>query len=282
LLAWDATGARLTGSYTPFNYCDLEVADADVGGNSPLLFDLDPATTSTPHLIAFGSKQGNVYLLERDRLPGRTDVRQPCGTDASADTSLLPPAPQPQFGTHGPLNVFGPYSEVYGNLDNAKMRSGPALYRAPSGVTYLYVSGASKASVSSQSSVAPSLVRLRVGAEAGAPAYLAVDAAADVAFLNPGSPVITSAKGEHPIVWVVDENGKRVASLASARAPRPILYAFDGETMQELWRSPEGALSVGGKYNVPAIAHGVVYVATDRVQAFGLGRRQIFAQGGGP
>jgi hypothetical protein len=283
LLAWDATGARLTGSYTPFNYCDLEVADADVGGNSPLLFDLDPATTSTPHLIAFGSKQGNVYLLERDRLPGRTDARQPCSTDASTDTSLLAPGSQPQFGTPGPLNVFGPYSEVYGNLDYAKMRSGPALYRSPSGITYLYVSGASKASVSSQSSVAPSLVRLRVGAAAGAPAYLTIDAAdADVAFLNPGSPVVTSAQGQHPIVWVVDENAKRVASLADPGAPRPILYAFDGETMQQVWRSPAGALSVGGKYNVPAIAHGIVYVATDRVQAFGLGATAISVQGGGP
>jgi hypothetical protein len=27
---------------------------------------------------------------------------------------------------------------------------------------------------------------------------------------------------------------------------------------------------VGGKYSTPAIAHGVVYVGTDRVHAFGL------------
>jgi hypothetical protein len=30
-------------------------------------------------------------------------------------------------------------------------------------------------------------------------------------------------------------------------------------------------LNVGGKYNSPATAHGVVFVGTDRIQAFGMG-----------
>jgi outer membrane protein assembly factor BamB len=281
LLAWSSR-LQLTGTYTPFNYCQLEFADADVGGDSPMIFDVDAALTSTPHLVIFGSKQGNVYLLDRDNLPGRLDARQPCGTDASQDTSLVPPTAEPQFGARGPLNVFGPYSECaaaptdvnaspcFNNVDYAKMRSAPALYRDPSGATYVFVSGASKLA-QSVTSVPPSLARLRVVTQAGAPAYLALDAFnPEVAFVNPGSPVVTSAQGQHPIVWVLDENAQRVASIADPSAPHPILYAFDGTTTQLLWRSPDGELDVGGKYNTAAIAHGIVYVATDRVQAYGV------------
>jgi outer membrane protein assembly factor BamB len=277
LLAWSPP-LQLAGTYTPFNYCQLELADADVGGDSPMLFDVDSRLTSTPHLVVFGSKQGNVYLLDRDHLPGALDARPPCASDASGDASLLPPGVQPQFGTRGPLNVFGPYSECvapptatspcFNNVDFAKMRSAPARYQDTSGATYVFVSGASKLG-NSTTTAPPSLVRLAVAAQGG-PAYLSVDAVnADVAFVNPGSPVVTSAHGQHPMVWVLDENAQRVASLADPKAPHPILYAFDAATMKLVWRSPDNQLDVGGKYNVPAIAHGVVYVATDRVQAYG-------------
>ena len=47
-------------------------------------------------------------------------------TDAAKDGSLLAPTPQPQFGTRGPLNVFGPPTDRYGMGDLAKSRSTPA------------------------------------------------------------------------------------------------------------------------------------------------------------
>jgi hypothetical protein len=52
--------------------------------------------------------------------------------------------------------------------------------------------------------------------------------------------------------------------------PQPILYAFDASTLQLLFTSTTGQLNVGGKYNTPAVARGVVFVGTDRIQAFGL------------
>ncbi len=81
---------------------------------------------------------------------------------------------------------------------------------------------------------------------------------------------MTSTAGQNPVIWVLDENARRVASLLSPDAPHPILYAFDGATMKVLWRSADNELFIGGKYNVPAIAHGVVYVGTDRIEAYGL------------
>jgi hypothetical protein len=40
--------------------------------------------------------------------------------------------------------------------------------------------------------------------------------------------------------------------------------------MQLLWSSDSSQLNVGGKYNHATIANGVVFVGTDRIQAFGI------------
>jgi outer membrane protein assembly factor BamB len=58
--------------------------------------------------------------------------------------------------------------------------------------------------------------------------------------------------------------------MVDPSAPRPILYALDPFTFEILWQSTPEQLNVGGKYNTPAIARGVVFVGTDRIQAFGL------------
>jgi hypothetical protein len=271
VLRFDAASLALRGTYTPFNRCALDMADADLGGSSPMLLDLAAGAATSTHLLVVGSKQGNVYLLDRDALSGQLDARPACSADASSDTSLLPPGAQPQFGTRGPVNVFGPYSEIYGNVDHAKMRTTPALFRDPSGATFVFVSGATKAAVDSTLSVPPSLVRLRVVTAPGAPPYLAVDAAdGELALVNTGSPVVTSDHGQHPIVWILDENQGRFASIVSADSAHPALYAVDGTTMHVLWRSSLDDLLVGGKYSTVAVAHGVVYVGTDRIEAFGI------------
>jgi hypothetical protein len=269
LLEW-TPDLRLAGTYTPFNYCQLDSTDADLGGASPVLLpDADPGEPASPRMVAFGGKQGNVYLLGRDRLPGSLDARPPCTADSSSDRSLLPPDVQPQFGARGPLNVFGPYSETHGDRDFAKMRTTPAFFQGAGGDRFLFVTGTTKAAADSTKSVAPGLVRLRIVA-ADAP-YLAVDGtASSTAFVNPGSPVITSAGGDGGLVWVLDENAPRSASLLGSGARKPVLYAIDATTLEPIWRSPPGLLDVGGKYATPVVAHGFVFAGTDRVQAFGV------------
>jgi hypothetical protein len=191
--------------------------------------------------------------------------------DPTSDASLLPPDPQPQFGTRGPLNVFGPYTEKYGNLDYAKMRSTPAWFVDASGTRFVFVSGASKAAADSMQSVPPSVARLLLNLQPGQPAWLTIDQRDDsLAFVNPGSPTITSNGAADAIVWVLDENASRLASLLDPSTPHPILYAIDAATLQLLWRSPDNDLYLGGKYNTPVVAHGVVFVGTDRVEAYGL------------
>lgn len=267
-----ATGLKLEGSYTPFNHCATAKMDIDLGsGGAALLPDLDAATTATPRLMVVGGKQGNAYLLNRERLPGWLDRRPPCSSDAASDASLLPPQRQPHFAGRGPLNVFGPYSEADAALDSARSRSVPATFRAADGASYIYLTGSTRAGEGSPVSVPPSLVRLEVVTAAQQPAYLRLDRAqAGVVFENPGSPVVTSNGSADAIVWVLDQNARRSTPLVGPDAPAPVLYAFDATTLALLWRSAPGELHTSGKYNEPAFARGAVLVGTDRIQAFGL------------
>jgi len=275
LLVWKpGAPLRLGGTYTPWNYCQMDDADTDLGGDSPVVLpDLDPSTTSTPHLVAFGSKQGTAYLVDRDRLPGRLDQRQNCNlTDPTVDGSLLGPSPQPPFGTVAPLDVFGPYSEVYTQSDYARARTTPAYFRGPDGTNYVFYSGATKQCETCRQPIPPGLARLQVVLSPGAPAHLSIDAvtASALSLFSPGSPVVTSNGSSDAIVWVLDANVYRSAPLIGASVPHPVLYAVDGTTMSLLWQSRPSELNVGGKYNTVAVARGVVFVGTDRIQAFGL------------
>lgn len=265
-------GFNLRGTYTPFNHCDTATMDIDLGsGGALLLPDLSSTGTATPQLLAVGGKQGNVYLLDRARMPGHLERRQPCSTDAATDRSLLAPDIQPQFGTRGPLNVFGPYSEKDAAIDTARSRSVPAYFRDGHGGSYLFVTGTSRRQPATSTGMQPSLVRLKVVVTPQIPAYLKIDQLEQTQiFENPGSPVVSSDGGRDAVVWVLDSNARRSAPLVGEDAPRPVLYALDALTFKLLWKSRQGELPTSGKYNEPLIARGAVFVGTDRIQAFGL------------
>jgi len=275
-LRLDNARLRLLGSYTPFNYCQAGGQDIDLGAGTPIVIDLPPRSTRTPRLLLHGgSKQGNVYLLDRARLPGDHLRRPPCAqdprADAARDGSLLAPEAQPQYGTRGPLNVFGPYTDRYGMGDIARSRTTPAYFHAANGRHYAFVTGSAKQAEDSGTSVAPGLVRLEIVARPDQPAHLRIDATqTELVFQNPGSPSVSSNGRRHGIVWVLDVNKPRSASLYGPDAPQPVLYAVDAQSMALLWRSPAGQLYPGGKYNEVVVARGQVLVGTDRIQAFGL------------
>jgi hypothetical protein len=271
LLSWNSTTPlSLSGTYTPWNYCQMDAGDVDLGGGSPVLVpSLADTGTTSPNLAVFGSKQGVIYAVDRDNLRGSLTARQTCGSDASADLSLMPPGIQQPLGTRGPLIVFGPYSEGNNNFDYAKARSTPAFWRGPNGTPYIFVTGSHKASIGSSTSAPPGIYRLRIAAQAGQPAYLQVDGSENATtLLTPGSPEITSNGTSNGIVWVLVANIPRPQSLN--RPSQPFLAAFDALTLRKIYQSASGELFVGGKYNSPLSAHGKIFVATDRIQAFGL------------
>jgi outer membrane protein assembly factor BamB len=287
---WGNSMLRLTrdlvldASYTPWDACALDARDVDLGAASPLL--LPPLDhTTTPSLVAFGGKAGVVYLVDRDAVPPPGASRPPCATsfeDAARDASLLPPAiaepycdgfgPDPCVAprastrcVRGPLAVFGPAGDD-ASVDHAKMRTTPAFFRDDNGDALLFVAGSTKAARCVADVVPPSLARLRVVRSDGAPAHLALDATDhQLRFVNPGSPVVSSNGAKSPVVWVLDQNARRTQPLLDPATPSPILYAIDGTTMELLWTT---TLEPGGKYATPLVAHGTVFVATDRLHAF--------------
>lgn len=277
-LAVDAAGRfRLAGTYTPFNYCQAGGADIDLGSGTPILVDLPPGVSlNTALLVHGGSKQGNAYLLDRKRMPGSLVRRQPCAADpikdAGTDTSLLSPDVQPAFGTRGPLNVFGPYSDRVGMGDYAKSRTTPAYLNAADGRHLVYLTGTAKAAEESSESVVPGLARLEIVVNPDEPPFLRLDAVQPEMILQtPASPAVSSFNRRNAVVWVLDMNALRSVSPYGEDPPRPMLYAVDAISMELLWRSPPGQLSPTGKYNEPLITNGKVFVGTDRIQAFGLG-----------
>lgn len=266
-----AAGIVLNGSYSPYNYCQTAASDIDIASSGEVAIDLPAGTTSTPHLLALGAaKQGNVYLLDRDHLPGGTVKRHPCSTDATSDGSLMSPDIQPVLNTRGPLNVFGPFSDNIGMTNSAKSRSTLAYFHAASGAHYLYATGSSKAGADFGTNVAPGLIRVKIVTAPGKPAFLRIDGREMTqVFQNPGSPFVSSNGGGNAIVWMLDTNAPRTMDLFQPGAPRATLYAFDALSLKLLWKSRD-ELFTSGKYNEPAIVDGLVLVGTDRLQAFGL------------
>lgn len=273
--SWASSLLQLTGDldlqrvYTPANYCVLDEANLDLGASQPLLLPDQPG--ATPHLVAFGGKQGTVYLVDRDGMARAGYSRPQCHRDMQGDRSLHPADKQPHWDYPGPLHVFGPYSDEYGQIDHAKMRTKLAYHQDLAGHPWLFATGSSKASESSTVSVPPSLAKLRLQLDHDAPAYLAIETLEQtITFANPGPPVVSSHAGHDAVVWVLDANAPRTASLVDPATPGPVLYAFSAEDLTPLWRSPDGVLARAGKYATPVVAHGRVLVGTDRIVAFGL------------
>jgi hypothetical protein len=265
-------GLTLKGTYTPYNYCQASKTDIDIGSSGVIVFDLPKGSSTTTNLLSLGGgKQGNIYLLDRDHMPGGLTKRQPCTDDPSHDTSLLAPEPQPEFGKRGPINLFKPFSDDLGAFDQAKSRSTAAYFRDARGNSYVYVSGSKKIGETLTTDAPPGLARVKVVTEKGKPAFLRIDGMEETqTFKNPGNPVVTSNGGRDGIVWVLDNNAPRTANLYGAGAPKPVLYAFDALSFRLLWKTGDGELFTSGKYNEPTIADGVALVGTDRIQAFGL------------
>jgi hypothetical protein len=275
ILQWEDSpngGLSLVGTYTPYNYCQAARADIDIGSSAPIVVNLPPEAASTNNLLVLGGgKQGVIYLMDRDNMPGGTRKRPPCTIDPADDLSLLAPEPQPEWRRRGPISLFKPFSDEIGAFDQAKSRTTASYYRDEAGTYWVYVSGSSKKGENFNTSTPPGLAKVQIVTSPGDPAHLKVDKLEmETTFHNPGSPIVSSNGGTGAIVWLVDQNAPRTANLWAENPPQPSLYAFDAGTLDILYQSPAGSLTTTGNYTEVTVANGLVLVGTDRLQAFGL------------
>jgi uncharacterized repeat protein (TIGR03806 family) len=61
-------GLSLADYFTPYNQADDAAADLDVGSAGPLLLPDSAGSAAHPHLILGASKQGTIYLVDRDNM----------------------------------------------------------------------------------------------------------------------------------------------------------------------------------------------------------------------
>ena len=70
-LALEGDHFVIVDSFTPFNQAELQARDLDLGSMGPLLIPGSHVLAGQPrHLVLIGSKQGRLYLVDRDRLGG--------------------------------------------------------------------------------------------------------------------------------------------------------------------------------------------------------------------
>jgi len=279
VLRWSSgVPLQLSGTYTPWNHCQMDDQDIDLCGSGVTLIpDLDPTTTSTPSLMAVGGKQGNAYLLNRVNMPGGLNARPVCNRDNPTadppDTSLWDPNTTYSWYNNnpGPLNVFGPYAERDSQGNQAKARSTASYFQGGDGTSYMFFTGATKDPIDHTTPIPPCVARIKINTpDPTLPAFFSVDATENtLAFKSPGTPVVSSNGSNNPIVWIVEPNVYRGDSLGGNS--RPTLHAVDGNTMQLLYSSPSGTFTgAGGKYYHPIVTRGTVFVGVDRITAFGL------------
>jgi hypothetical protein len=135
----------------------------------------------------------------------------------------------------------------------------------------VYVTGSSKKGENFNTSTPPGLAKVTIVTSPGEHAFLRVDKLDTThTFHNPGSPIVTSNGNRDGIMWMVDQNAPRTASLFGDSQPQPILYAFDALSLELIWKSEPGEMFTTGNYGEPTIVDGLVLVGTDRLQAFGL------------
>jgi hypothetical protein len=277
----------LTGAYSPWNYQTQDTIDSDLGGGSPVLVQLSAGSSTTTELLAVGGKQGNGYLVDAGNHlnnPAPSPNNSPASYPASLttrppvvapeqDPSLYDPNANRSYFTPaqpGPLALFGPYNETSASGNTAKARDTPATFVGPDGSSYVAWAGSSKAAIGSGTPVAPSLYLTKVVSSPGQPAFLNIQAQNSQVMSLPGANIVTANGTANPIDWIVDAGVQRTDGETTFANGAPTLYAYNALTMQPLWSSAYQQLDMGGKYNTIAAARGVLFVGTDRIQAFGL------------
>jgi chitodextrinase len=65
-----ASGLAIADFFTPLNFTNLDTNDFDLGSGGPVVLPDSVGSSAHPHLVVNGDKEGNLYLLDRDKMGG--------------------------------------------------------------------------------------------------------------------------------------------------------------------------------------------------------------------
>jgi hypothetical protein len=240
-------GLHLVGSWSPTDWCDLDLNDFDIGGSGPILINVSIAGSART-LAVGGGKGGALYVIDTALVSSPNIV-----AGNAKDGKPVPETPFVQGfclvcdGEHHIMNgpVFWPRADTSG---------GPLLY------------------VSTENDVIRTF-RVANSANAGAPVVRTapLSKSPDVIHGHPGAIMSLSANGEQSgsgILWATfaSDNTGDFFTDASFSTKRGRLVAFDAENIGRALWSSDGVPARDGvgffaKFNPPTIANGKVYVA---------------------
>ena len=223
--------------FTPYNKDCLETYDLDLGSGAPTILPDDEGTAAHPHLLVGGSKEGRIYLLDRDNL-GKFN--------AAGNTQI----PSSYLVNNAPCEAGNS-----GASDNTTKR----IYSQPS-----YWNG--------RVYVASANGNLKSFSIAGGTLTLAAESANTFADRSPVTSV--SADGDtNGIVWGLEY--VCASESGGACGGEGLLHAYDATTLAEIWSSDKNSardgLGLGMTFLVPTVVNGKVYAAHQSgIAVFGL------------
>jgi Abnormal spindle-like microcephaly-assoc'd, ASPM-SPD-2-Hydin/PQQ-like domain len=220
--------------FSPSNAPTLDNEDKDFGSGGPV--GLPFGTASYPDLLVQAGKDGRVFLLNRDKLGGRS---------------------QGPGGTDGDVSVTGPFAGQW----NHPAAFGPDVsVAAATSDDYVYYVGANAV-----------MRYLQFGEDSSGTPILTDVANSSTTFgFSSGAPVVTS-NGDDPgsaVVWEVAAAGAASSIDAFDAVPPSGCSGATPCQMTPIWSAPIGPAA---EFTIPATADGRVYVGTKtgNVLAFG-------------
>jgi len=246
---------KLVDFFMPFNICDLDLNDWDLGAGGPLLIPAQPGSTAVPLMTVCG-KQGIVYALNRSNL-GKF-----AGAGATGDTNIVNSLP-----LYPGVVPTGPGQPVGSDTHQPGVWGGPA-YAVVGSKRLVFYCGAigpnPPGGPVTAFAVTETGTRLGHDTVAGGLIPNQSQVTFPGQWAGGATPVISSSgdAAESAILWII------------RRANPMVLYAFDpADLTQKLvqinagpWSTPRGTAMVEA-----TVINGKVYVGSDgQLSVFGL------------
>jgi hypothetical protein len=219
--------------------------DLDVGSGGPTGLPSDLfGTPSHPNLMVQVTKEGRIFLLDRDNLGGR--AQGPGGTDAAVE-------------------IIGPFGKMFGH---------PGVWGGDGGYVYTITDGDPADPVHKSGPL--TALKYSVTSQ-GQPSLTSAGTSSQTFGFSSGSPVITSTgtTSGSALVWMISaDGGSGTNGQLRAFDPVPV-----NGVLNQRWSAPIGTAS---KFSVPATDGGRVFVGTRDGQVLAFGRPDTASLIGNP